>query len=164
MDAETFWKLNEGLPPETAEQSLRERLASLDVEDVAGYQRRFDLAFVDAYRWDLWGAAYLIDGGCSDDGFMDFRFGLISRGRSLFERSIADPDSLADVADRTDDGFIPNPDFGYVAHLVYESKTGKPMPATGVKFLSDAKGERWDFDDAAMCHQKLPRLWAKFGS
>ncbi len=51
---------------------------------------------------------------------MDFRYGLISRGRSVFERALADPDSLADVADDTTDGFIPNEDFGYVAQRVYQ--------------------------------------------
>ena len=25
-----------------------------------------------AYRWSLWGAAYVINGGCSDDGFEYF--------------------------------------------------------------------------------------------
>ncbi|MFI0445410.1 DUF4240 domain-containing protein [Actinomadura sp. 6N118] len=29
-----------------------------------------------AYRHPLWNAAYLIEGGCGDDGFMDFRDGL----------------------------------------------------------------------------------------
>jgi len=33
-----------------------------------------------AYTWDLWGAAYLINGGCSDDGFEYFRRWLVSRG------------------------------------------------------------------------------------
>lgn len=85
-----------------------------------GLPTHFDRAFAAAYQWLLWAAAYIIEGGCSDDGFMDFRYGLISRGRSVFERALADPDSLADVADDTTDGFIPNEDFGYVAQRVYQ--------------------------------------------
>jgi hypothetical protein len=42
----------------------------------------------------LWAAAYLIEGGC-DDGFMDFRAGLMLQGRTAFEAAVADPDSLA---------------------------------------------------------------------
>jgi hypothetical protein len=36
----------------------------------------------------------LINGGMSDDGFTDFRYWLISRGRDVYERALADPDSL----------------------------------------------------------------------
>lgn len=42
-------------------------------------------------------AASLILGGCSDDGFEYFRGRLIAQGREVFERSVADPDSLADL-------------------------------------------------------------------
>jgi len=53
----------------------------------------FDTMMDGAYSHQLWGAAYVIHGGCSDDTFNDFRS---SRGRACFERAIADPDSLAD--------------------------------------------------------------------
>lgn len=32
---------------------------------------------MEAYRRDLWAAAYHANGGCSDDGFIDFRIWLI---------------------------------------------------------------------------------------
>jgi hypothetical protein len=51
----------------------------------------------DSYRNLLWAAAYLINGGCSDDGFESFRCWLIVQGRTVFERSVADPDTLADL-------------------------------------------------------------------
>jgi hypothetical protein len=47
------------------------------------------------YRYDLWAAAYLIGGGCSDDGFIDFRAGLIAQGRDWYHKAAASPDSLA---------------------------------------------------------------------
>jgi hypothetical protein len=50
----------------------------------------------ESYRWDLWGAAYLINGGCSDDGFDYFRGWLLSQGRAIWQATLADPDSLAD--------------------------------------------------------------------
>ena len=40
----------------------------------------------DSYRWDLWGAAYLANGGCSDDGFDYFRGWLIGQGRKVSAR------------------------------------------------------------------------------
>jgi hypothetical protein len=42
---------------------------------------------------------YLIGGGCSDDGFIDFRAGLIAQGRDWYERAAASPDDLADHPD-----------------------------------------------------------------
>jgi hypothetical protein len=50
-----------------------------------------------AYNWNLWGAAYVINGGCSDDGFEYFRAWLVSRGQRAYENALAKPDSLADV-------------------------------------------------------------------
>ena len=38
----------------------------------------------------------MINGGCGDDGFMDFRDYLVSRGRKVFDRTLADPESLLD--------------------------------------------------------------------
>lgn len=162
MDADRFWELNEGLDPENAAEQIRIRLSSLDPEEIDSYQEHFDRAFASAYRWDLWAAAYIIDGGCSDDGFMDFRYGLISRGRAVFEAAIANPESLVDVADDTDSGFIPNEDFGYVARQVYKSKASRDMPGNGVAHPSEPSGDDWDFDDDKLCRQKLPKLWARF--
>ena len=50
-----------------------------------------------SYREDLWGAAYLINGGASDDGFEYFRGWLMTQGRAVFARAVADPDSLAEL-------------------------------------------------------------------
>ena len=164
MDVDRFWELNAGLAPESAEEQLRDRLSALEPAEIASYQEHFDRALASAYQSNLWAAAYIIEGGCSDDGFMDFRDGLISRGRSVFEAAIADPDSLADVADDTEAGFISNESFGYVAREVYESKTDQDMPNNDVVHPSHPSGEAWDFDDGQLCEQKLPALWAKFGA
>jgi hypothetical protein len=52
----------------------------------------------DSYRSSLWAAAYVINGGCSDDGFDYFRGWLMLQGREAFGQAVADPDSLADLA------------------------------------------------------------------
>lgn len=158
MDVERFWSLNYALNLEDAAEQLRERLSSLTPPELLSYQEHFDRLFASAYRWDLWAAAYIIDGGCSDDGFMDFRYGLISRGQTVFDAALSNPESLVDVA-----GFIPNESYGYVASQVYESMTNGEMPDNDVDHPSNPSGEDWDFDDAQLCKQKLPKLWGKFG-
>ena len=164
MNADRFWELNAGLAPENAEEQLKDRLLKLDLEEITSYQVHFDRAFASAYQWDLWAAAYIIDGGCSDDGFTDFRYGLIARGQAIFDAALADPESLVDVADDTDAGAIPNESVGYVAREVFESKANQEMPDNDISHPSDPSGEDWDFDDEQLCKQRLPKLWAKFGA
>ncbi|WP_257233953.1 DUF4240 domain-containing protein [Streptomyces sp. JV178] len=48
-----------------------------------------------SYRAPLWAAAFTINGGCSDDGFDYVRGWLVLQGHEVFERAVADPDSLA---------------------------------------------------------------------
>jgi hypothetical protein len=159
MTRDQFWshiesarRLNAGTP----EEGLREILSSLPASEVASFQQHFDELFDGAYRWDLWGAAYLIGGGCSDDGFTDFRYGLISEGRRIYEAALKNPDSLVEVDDE-----ISNEAFGYVAMEVYEEKGGREMERRGMG--TDPIGEEWDFDDAQENRRRLPKLFAKFG-
>jgi hypothetical protein len=68
----------------------------LPARDANDFASLFDTMMDRAYSYKLWGAAYIIHGGCSDDTLNDFRSSLISRGRSCFGGAIAGPDSLAD--------------------------------------------------------------------
>lgn len=162
MKMEEFWKFNEELPEEEAASVLFGRLIKQDPESIIEYSRIFHQKFSEAYIWDLWGAAYLIDGGCSDDGFMDFRYGLISRGQKVYEDALRNPDSLASVLD--EDSFIPNEDFGYVAQKAYEHLTGNEMPLFEYDHPQEPSGDDWDFDESELCKNKFPKLWAKFGN
>ena len=159
MDRNAFWTIVEQArneDPEQPEESLREILQQLPQESIAAFQKHFDQLFVEAYRWDLWGAAYLIGGGCSDDGFADFRYGLISAGRKIYEAAISNPDSLADV-----DIDLDNELYGYVATEVYEEKGDGEMPRTHDD-RPEPLGEEWDFDDESENQARLPRLSKKY--
>jgi len=77
------------------DQALAGYLATRSLQDILEYQQRSDEMHAALYRWDVWAAAYLIGGGCSDDSFIDFRAGLIAQGRDWYQRVAASPDSLA---------------------------------------------------------------------
>jgi hypothetical protein len=164
MTREQFWKLVDQVKgtkePEAAIAKLLRKLAP---KELVSYQEHFDTLAREAYHWDLWGAAYVLGGGCSDDGFIDFRYGLIARGRDVYESALKNPDSLADL---TIQGEIPNELFGYAAEEVYEDLTDEdemprlPPPMKPPKPL----GEEWDFDDAKQNASRLPKLWAKYGA
>jgi hypothetical protein len=108
MDESQFWNLIEeskraskadfGLQAE----SLLGLLCKLPPQDIARFHRIYHDHVVRAYTWDLWGAAYVIGGGCSDDGFDYFRDWLISRGRTVYEAAMRNPESLVDVVTQAD--------------------------------------------------------------
>ena len=161
MDKQAFWKLLEGLDPEDAAAELAARLEELKPAEVADFQRHFEEAHERAYTWSLWGAAYLMEGGCTDDGFVGFRYGLISRGQKIYEAALADADVLADLLDEED--FLSNEEFGYVAGEVYEELTGEEIPHSDEPPALEPAGEEWDFEDMELNAEKLPKLTAKFG-
>jgi hypothetical protein len=103
MNRQQFWELiaaarSQALSPDDGEAVAREATALLAArpaaEIVAAQQVLWDL-MADSYASPLRAAAYVINGGCSDDGFDYFRGWLIAQGREVFERVVADPDALA---------------------------------------------------------------------
>lgn len=164
MTKEQFWNVIDQIKgKDEPEQAIAELLRNLTVSELISYQEHFDILFRQAYRWDLWAAAYIIEGGCSDDGFIDFRYGLIAKGREVYESAILNPDSLA-ASDLQ--GEIPNELFGYAAQEAYEELTDEDeMPRLPpAEKPPKPLGEEWDFDDASQNAHRLPKLWAKYGS
>lgn len=136
-------------------EAIKERLDRLDEES----RRRFGIIYDQldraAYRWDLWGAAYQINGGCSDDGFDYFRAWLISRGRAVYEAALENPDSLAGHLDEDEDGDgYENEDFLHLAREALGEAVLEPFPG-------DPSGEAWDFDDEGEMARRYPRLTGK---
>ena len=167
MDLAQFWNIVEsskaasGASHDSHVELLAEHLSALSPDEVVAFQRIFDELTDRAYSWDLWGAAYIIGGGCSDDGFIDFRSWLISMGRETYTRALNDPESLADVdlgPDGEEDAFFE--EFAYVPGGVYRAKTGQPLPHARTA-PSEPSGEEWeeDSDDLA---RRFPRLSSRY--
>lgn len=166
MDISEFWSLvesskaaSEGSFDRHAEL-LAEHLSALSPGEVIEFQRIFDELTDRAYSWDLWGAAYVIGGGCSDDGFTDFRSWLISMGRETYTRALNDPESLADVdlgPDGEEDAFFE--DFAYVPARVYAAKTGQPLEYPRTAHPAEPGGEEWEEDSEELA-RRFPRLFS----
>ncbi|MEV0897151.1 DUF4240 domain-containing protein [Actinoplanes sp. NPDC049802] len=165
MSVERFWNLVEAARSSVADPSdadqvgLRARrlLDELPLDEVAELARAEWELRARSYRVDLWGAAYLINGGCSDDGFEYFRGWLIAQGRDVFERAVADPDTLADVPGVGQSPDLESEDMFGVAHLAYWDRAGEAPPNTS---NYPDRGESWDFDDDDQLRRRLPRLHA----
>ncbi|MBX9625489.1 MAG: DUF4240 domain-containing protein [Gemmataceae bacterium] len=87
------------LDPEAQVDRLAARLAKLAPDEIVDFQAHWERLSDRAYRRDLWDAAGLINGMCSDDGFQYFRWWLSLQGRAVYEAAVADPDTLAGVVD-----------------------------------------------------------------
>ena len=153
-------------------ESLTDHLATLTEQDILEYHERFEKMHDALYRYDLWAAAYLIRGGCSDDSFIDFRAGLIAQGRDWHNKAAAAPDSLADHPAVAGAGhpLADNPLFyeevNYAASLAFERVSGDEhgfwdaLEARGPRDYLAVMGEAFDFDDDQEMRRRLPRLSA----
>lgn len=129
MDEALFWEVMEtGLGrASTAErlEALPDLLATFKGPEIRKFAALLDHKDAAAYRWPVWGLAYLLRGGCSDDAFDGFRAWLILQGRAVFEATIADPDGFdAPLFQGGSDGFE---SLASVCDLAYELRAGKPM-------------------------------------
>ncbi len=161
MDKDAFWHLIEAARagaddhygrPDSLKQALSHRPASEVKQFAEIYRDRLD----EAYRWDLWAAAYIINGGCSDDGFDYFCDWLISEGREVFERAIQDAESLESLPHLEE---VELEEYRYVADEIYEAQTGGPMELRDRPFRREPAGSPWD-EDAVQ--DVLPRLAKKY--
>ena len=121
-----------------------------------------------SYSWDLWGAAYVVHGGASDDGFEYFRCWLISKGRGVFAKVTAEPDSLAAILVPNVEGVLEFEGLAYAARKVWGEKTGRPsneMPNAANMIYPGLRPSGTKFDeDAAHLAKRYPNLWRRFGS
>lgn len=134
-------------------QSLLEECSSADIED---FDKLYDEMRLASYDRQLWAAAYIINGGCSDDGFEYFRGWLISRGREVFEKALQDPGSLVAEISNSDEE-LECEDMLYVARNAYENKTGNEMPDRP-RLDWKLKGADWDEDKVDSLFPELAKV------
>jgi Protein of unknown function (DUF4240) len=166
MTEPAFWQLmadtRSAARNDTGRQSelLEQRLRRLPPRQIVDFQRIRHRLDEQAYTWKLWGAAYVIDDGCSDDCFRDFRAYLISLGSNAYEEALRDPDSLAPVAQDAETGNWESADS--VAADAYENATGEDIPADDSDLSGSPRGEPWDDEDQEALVQRYPALAARF--
>jgi hypothetical protein len=131
MPADRFWQIighaaRFDHDPDAHLEALSTALRGLTLEDIVSFEVTFRKYLNEAYTWDLWGAANVIHGGlCSGDGFEYFRRWLVTRGRTVYERALADPDSLTQLDARPGPwGVWEFEGIYYVAGDVFEEKGG----------------------------------------
>lgn len=174
ITVDTFWALIDQAKehPGGPNEWLMEQLMGLGPDQA----KKFDTiarVYMDlAYQYGLWTAASVIlRGGCSDDGFMDFRQWLVGQGKNVYLAALKDPDSLVDAPNYHDFQYDSLPVMGDYA---YEELTGRevfqdfdPNQYHALKaelekgiVYGDGIGYPYDAGDVP---DYLPRLCQKYG-
>jgi len=162
-----FWQLvtvaDKTADPESVTQRLKGLLADLDDEQLVAFDKQFSICMRQSYTWDLFGAAFVM-AGCNDEyGFSEFRCWLISRGESVFNTAITNPDSLADCTPVYHLNEQPYPyldEYDLVAGLLYEERNDDELPFVP-SGLEQPKGKRFK-DKPKFLKQSYPNLFSKY--
>lgn len=164
MNINVFWEMIEAMNKQkmlnnekTRAQLLGESLQQLEEAEFIEFYRIFRLNLDRAYISELWAAEYIINCGCSDDCFLDFRAWLISEGQLIFEKALVNPETLIDVAR---DQNTQDEEFSYVCEAAYYDKFGRDIP------LIDSppavlKGVKWEEEKDSL-RKMLPLLFKTF--
>ena len=165
MDEDQFWKIiqtakdNSDGNFEEQQKELANELRKLVPNDIILFGNRFRYFRGQANTWELWGAIYIIHGGCGDDSFNDFREWVIGQGKDFYYKTIKDPESLVEFDTDTMDE-IEWEGLGYVPSSVFKELTGQEMPYP-FKENHDTTGIEWT-EESDDLKKMFPKLYAKF--
>lgn len=134
-------------------------LASTDIPSIVAFQR---FVRAEAYRWDLWAVAYVMNGGCSDDGFDCFLGWLVGQGRERFSASLRYPELAAAGYGPEDEPFA-NEGMLNVGWLAYRKLTGATQSSDfhvvyGRRVPRQLAGEPFDERTVYRDHPSLARF------
>ncbi len=165
MTNEQFWAIVEETHDKSVsanEEKLFRRLCALTEPEIIAFDRIWTGYYHQLYSSLLWGVAYLAQGGCSDDGFMDWRNWVISCGRKAFETASTRPDDLVPLIDS-------EPDAGcegivYVIDKALRTKNPAWKDASPEHDLPDAPdeptGPDWRAEEDLL--PLLPKTYARY--
>jgi hypothetical protein len=158
MNEEQFWKLIKQSKRGTEDseeqaEKLTELLTRLEPAEIIDFEQHLMRRRNEAYRWDIWAVAYIINGGCSDDGFEYFLGWLIAQGKEFYEAVLQNAEQAAKKV--RDGEEVECESILYAARYAYEGKTGTEMPLSKIKPLAKPKGKSWKEDDLIKLFPKL---------
>ncbi len=169
MDVDELWGLIEhastqGRVLQDADEvasRLVERLAEMPAERIVSADEQLRTLAARAYGWELWGAAYVINGGCSDDGFEYFRAWLIAQGERVYNDALTDPDSLASLFSPGQRVEAESEAMLGATWEAYRIRTDSDLPR-GVTVNEPALGEGWNLEDRREMASRYPKLTERF--
>ena len=173
LDEDLYWSIIERSlkntrSQDTQEQFLIEEIGKLTPKQMVGFRLRTDKLLYDTYNPEMWCAAYIMNGGCSDDGFEYFRNWVISRGKETYYKAKENPDNLISEVEEHVDGYEFE-SFWYVALQAFEQRTGKDLYdyIDNNKFKTNEGNYKhfefnWQEENPESMRKICPKLFDKF--
>ncbi|WP_228442463.1 DUF4240 domain-containing protein [Chryseobacterium indologenes] len=132
LDENIFWNIIDNSLKNTNNQKNQEvflinEIEKLTPKEIIGFRLRTDKLLYDTYNSKMWCAGYIMNGGCSDDGFEYFRNWVISRGKDVYYKAEENPDTLIGQKENGEDEMFDFESFWYVALEAFNKKTGKNL-------------------------------------
>jgi hypothetical protein len=165
MDEEIFWKIiqttkdNSTGDFEQQQDELVKLLRKVTPDEVILFGNRFRYFRGQANTWELWGAIYIIHGGCGDDSFNDFREWIIGQGKDFYYKTTNNPESLVDIETEKINE-IDWEGLGYVYSTVFKELTGHEMEYT-YRENHETTGQEWD-EESDDLKNMFPKLYNKY--
>lgn len=177
VDKKEFWGLiEESKGFDVQAEWLTEVLSQKELEEVLEFEFMFQGLINESYQSRLWGAAFVLMGGCSDDTFDYFRGWLIGQGEEIYNKVINDPEYLAEYISEDnldEEGFPQNEELLSVGLDAYTLiKTGdiewdddihdemlEELEKMGLQTEKDIEFD-WEEDDL---EELFPVLWEGLG-
>jgi hypothetical protein len=161
VDDQAFWEIIERTNGDA--DAVERALAVLSGEEIEEWHGLYYDLLNALHRWKLWGAAYVINGGCSDDGFHYFKAWVIGKGLRAYQTALEDPDSLGSYVTQDDiDQGCENEALNYAAEDAYRARYGMDKELDRKSNENqEPSGIRWKYDELP---KLLPKLTARFWS
>lgn len=176
LDKKEFWELIEGSKEFDQDEWLTEQLAQRGLEEVLDFEFLFQELMNASYQSRLWGAAFVLMGGCSDDSFDYFRGWLIGQGEKIFNKVMENQEYLAEYINENNldaEGMPQNEELLSVGLDAYTLiKTGdiewdddihnEVLDALEKKGLPSETDIEFDWEEDDL-ESLFPVLWRRFG-
>jgi predicted DNA-binding WGR domain protein len=172
-----FWELlaaahKKGDDWEEQLEWLVEKLAKKPVIDIIQFDYHFNQNYYKSYTSDLWAAAYIIMGGCSDDSFDYFRAWLLFLGEEPYEKALQNPESIIPYLKGLEEEVPEFEEFLYCASMAFEEKMDLDQEdyldlywkLSGDEYEQPAMEFDWDEEDEEGLRKKFPQLWELYGN
>jgi hypothetical protein len=180
MTSNFFWELINKSKMYGGEQIewLTKELINTNNEKIIQFEVEFRDKMDQSYTSSLWGAAFVVMGGCSDDGFDYFRGWLISRGEEVFNQATKNPEFLAEYLSEDnlqEDVFAPQLEeilsVASDAYIYKKTGTDEYDDDINTEFVNEleARGYKFEVLDIELdweeedLEERYPLLWARFG-
>jgi hypothetical protein len=166
MDENLFWEIikttkdNSHNDYERQQEELEHELGKLTPDDLILFGNRFRFFRGQANTWELWGAIYIIQGGCGDDSFNDFREWVIGQGKDFYYKTIKDPETLAELETEFIEETADFEGLGYIPSKVFEELTGQEMPYPFSE-SQETTGRAWD-EEGDDLKNMFPKIYSKY--